>query len=211
LDTVLHQLHHHANLAQLVHPDPQVQMVHLERAVPTAPLVSPVKMQPLVNQVHPVHLDPQVLLVQMVLLAMLANQAQANQLFPEIPVSPETPVQRVLLDHLASLEQMARTAHPVSRDPQALPASLERMANPDHPAHLVHLEPKERRECVPSIALSMVVSSSKMEQEDKQVVTAQPFRQLLMVHQFSFIFVWTATFGSISISSFNAPLNYNNF
>jgi len=161
-------LHRHASLARKdppAHPDHQDQLAtqdHPAMLASQALTHHPANQDPRDPPDHPERLDhPDHL-------EMPEPQPRASQPPPESPESPE------MLDHPDQLDppaSLARMDSPDQLDPRDPPAPMdhpEPMASLDLPAHPAPPDHRARRVSAPSTAPSMAVSSSKMEQDDKQ-------------------------------------------
>jgi len=154
---------HHAIHAQLDHPDlPD----HLDHLVMPEPQDNPVDPEMTVN---PAKLDPRDPLDLLDLPdnpVPLANPVNLDHR-PHLNLDhPDQPVMLEPLEPLASLVNLDKTADLDQPDLRAHPvhlASPELMDIPDNPVRLVNLAVKARRVSAPSIAPSMVESSSRME------------------------------------------------
>jgi len=156
------QAHHHANHAHQAHQDQQeAQELQATQGqlVQMARTVNQVKMVPKAHQAHQAQpdqmakTDPKVTTVP---------QLQMNQVH-QVKQDPT-----VIMDHQAHLDQldhqaqMATTATQDPKDPQAHQEVPAKMANQETKAKPETQANKEKKVCVPNIAPSMVVSSSKM-------------------------------------------------
>lgn len=160
--------HHHASHAHQDHPD---HLVHLANLVPLAPTATPAVLARMVVTDHPAQPAPT---------AHLAPLARTERRDPLVnpPFQFHQPLE--MLDPLARTDhpdQPVKTAPPAQTE---APAQLATKAHPDRLArpattallatrdHLAQMAPRENRVFAPNIAPPMVVSSSKMEQDDKR-------------------------------------------
>jgi len=156
------QAHHHANHAHQAHQDqqeaqvPQVTQDQLAQMARTVNLAKMVQKDHQAHQAQPdqmVKTDPKVTTVPQL------QMNQAHQVKPDPTATTDHQAHQAQPDHQA---QMATTETQDPKDPQAHQEVPAKMVNQETKAKLVIQANKVKRVCAPNIALSMVVSSSKM-------------------------------------------------
>jgi hypothetical protein len=160
--------HHanHAHLANLASQDHKVLPATPAQLEIQATLAKMVNQAAQARKVHPAHQATQVLMDHEVI--------QVRQLSALQPL-PETPDPPAQMDHLAQLvnqapkETMATQEAQAPKAHQAQLAAQAKMVLPETKDHQVQMDPKENRVSARNTALWTAVSSSKMEQDVKNL------------------------------------------
>ena len=154
---------HHASHAHKAHPDLLDHPDHLETQERLVPPADPDTMPPLEPQAHEDHPDQPEKPAQLDHPERLVSQLLPNHSPLESPEKPEILDHPDLPAHPDNPVWMAQPAHPDQRENLVPQEILEPMVNQDPPDHLAQPVPPEKRVSARNTALSMVVSSSKME------------------------------------------------